>query len=123
MLYRFIPIAFGLKNAPATLQRALDDIFVSARWKLTLVYLSDIVVFSKPPADHIGHVRRVLRLLYETGVIIKLKKYMFTAQTIDCLWHAIRSYRLELEDRTTDAVAKLKHSIAQSEVLLVPRSV
>lgn len=56
-------MSFGLENAPASFQKAMDVILASGRCQFTLVYLKDIVVFSKSPADHIEQVRRVLELL------------------------------------------------------------
>ena len=45
--FRYTRMPFGLKNAPATFQRALDIILSGARWQICLVYLDDVIVFPK----------------------------------------------------------------------------
>lgn len=64
---------FGLKNAPETIQSAIDVSLISLRWKYVLVYLNDMGVFFKPTADHIGQVTCVLQVIYLAGVTLKLK--------------------------------------------------
>ena len=46
-MYQWLRMPFGLRNAPAAVQRTMDVILASVKWKTALVYLDDIVVFSK----------------------------------------------------------------------------
>lgn len=103
----FLRRPFGLKNARATFQTAMDVMLDSLRWQFTLVYAVNIVVFSKLAANYIEQVRRVLRLLYEAGVTPKLKKCRLFAENMDYIGRVIRLTRLELAEHTTDALAKL----------------
>lgn len=84
----------------------MDVIFASVRLQLNLLYLDDIVVFSRSLAVHIEQVRRVLRLLYEAVVTIKLKKCKFFAETVDYVGHAIRPGRLEHAEHATETVTQ-----------------
>lgn len=63
-----------MKNTTEAFQRAMDVFLASDRRQFALLYVEDLIVFSNSPADHIEHVWRVLRLLYEAGVTIGLKK-------------------------------------------------
>ena len=45
--FRYKRMSFGIRNAPATFQRALDIILSGARWKTCLVYIEDVVIFSR----------------------------------------------------------------------------
>ena len=45
-LYRFLRMLFGLKNPPATFQRAVDIILSRTKWGTALVYLDDVIVYS-----------------------------------------------------------------------------
>jgi len=65
---------FGPANAPATFQRALDIILSGVKWQSCLIYLDDVIVYSKTDEEHIGHVDHVLRLLREAGVTLRLPK-------------------------------------------------
>lgn len=108
-LYRFTKIPVPPTNASATFQGALDVVLVSIRKKFALVYSSDIVVFAKPPANHIKKIRCELGLLYKAGVNLKLKRRKFFVETNDYLSHVIRPSRVKLAEYTTDGVAKLEH--------------
>ena len=54
---------FGLRNAPATFQRAIDIELSGLRWQTCLIYLDDVIVFSKDTKEHVAHVDQVLTLL------------------------------------------------------------
>ena len=47
-LFRFISMPFGLNNAPAAFQRAVDFILPWVKWETALVYLDDFIIYSKP---------------------------------------------------------------------------
>jgi hypothetical protein len=63
--YEFSVMPFGLSNAPATFQRLMNSILATEMHEFVLVYLDDILVFSKSPEEHAKHLRRVLLKLRE----------------------------------------------------------
>ena len=79
---------FGLTNAPATFQRGLDMIFTKFKWKTCLVYLDDVIIFSRTPEEHIRHVDEVLACLSAAGVTLKISKCKFFTKTVE-----YRTYR------------------------------
>ena len=68
---------FGLKNAPATFQRAVDIILSQVRWQYAPVYLDDVIVYSKTLQEHFTHMRTILGMLKGAGVSLKLPKCHF----------------------------------------------
>ena len=70
--YQFRVLCFGLTNAPATFQSVMNGIFAKHIGKSVLVYLDDILVFSKTPEEHSRHLRTVLELLREHQFKAKL---------------------------------------------------
>lgn len=72
-LFQCTRMPFGLQNAPATFQRATDVISALVKWQAALVYLHDIVVFSKSITEHAAHLRTVLTHLKNSAVVLKLK--------------------------------------------------
>lgn len=88
--YQSVCMLFGLKNLPTTLQRAMDVIMLSVNWQSALVYLADIVVFSKSFKQNLDNLRKVLTLLENNGVIFKQKRFTFFAETIKYLSHVIK---------------------------------
>jgi hypothetical protein len=68
---------FGLVNAPATFQRAMDIFLSRVLWQSSIVYLDDIIVFFTSTETHIHGVDEVLTILKAAGVSLNLKKCAF----------------------------------------------
>jgi len=64
------------------------------KWQSCLIYLEDVIVYSKTGDEHVGHVDRVLRLLRDAGVTLRLRKCRFFRRTVEYLWHEIKPGRL-----------------------------
>ena len=92
--YRFVRMPFGLKNAPATFQRAVDIILSRVKWQHALVYLDDAIVYSRTVEAHFEPVREVLTLLQAAGVSLKLRKCSFFETSVDYLGHVVRPGKL-----------------------------
>ena len=60
--FQYIKMPFGLSNAPATFQRALDNILTNYIWKTRAIYVDDVIIFSKNVIEHIRHVYEVLSI-------------------------------------------------------------
>lgn len=54
---------FGLKNAPSTFQRAMDNVFRNLIGKSCLVYMDDIIIFGSGITEHLQNLRRVFQKL------------------------------------------------------------
>lgn len=72
--YRLTRVPLGLKDAPETFQRVEDVILTTMKWQVALVYLEDIVIFSKTAKGYSKDVRQVLTLGKDAGVTVKLRK-------------------------------------------------
>ena len=89
--FRFIRMPLGLTNAPATFQRTIDILLSRYRWQSCLVYLDDIIIFSKNKEDHLRHVEQVLSAMNCAGVTLKLSKCSFFTDRVKYLGHIIKS--------------------------------
>ena len=67
----------GLTNAPATFQRLANLIMAGLTWHSCLVYLDDIIIYSKTFEDHCRHVDQVLSRLVDANLTLKLEKSHF----------------------------------------------
>ena len=85
--YRVLP--FGLTNAPATFQYVMNQIFAPYLDQFVLVYLDDILIFSKTEEEHLQHVQRVFHILREQKLYAKLKKCQFMTDSLLYLGHII----------------------------------
>ena len=72
--YEYNRMPFGLTNAPATFQRLMDKVLKDVLYKFALVYLDDIIVFSRTMDEHMAHLEIVFNLLAEAGLKLKTKK-------------------------------------------------
>jgi hypothetical protein len=62
---------FGLTNAPATFQAAMNDIFGHLLRKCVLIFVDDILVYSKTLEEHKGHLQLVFSILQEHNLFLK----------------------------------------------------
>jgi Reverse transcriptase (RNA-dependent DNA polymerase) len=81
--------AFGLRNWPETLQRFMDITLAGLSWKICLVYLDDIIIFSITKEKHLEHMDAVLHRPYRAGLSLNLKKRYFLGDTVSYLGHVI----------------------------------
>ena len=101
--YRHLRMLFGLKGAPATFQRALDIILSRVLWQVCLVYLDDVIVFSRSDAEHARHLDTALSLLRSAGISLKLNKCGFFRPKVHYLGHVISPGNLCVADTAADA--------------------
>ncbi len=73
-LFEFKVLSFGLTNAPAVFQREMNKVF--GHLPFVLVYLDDILVFSKTPEEHVQHLRQVLEVLRREKLYAKMSKVL-----------------------------------------------
>ncbi|KAJ9515361.1 hypothetical protein QJQ45_006622 [Haematococcus lacustris] len=102
--FEFTVMPFGLCNAPATFQRLMNDIFRQELDDCVIVYLDDILIFSRSHADHAQHLRRVLGLLQEHKLYAKLSKCEFGLSQTEFLGHIISSTGIACDPKKITAV-------------------
>jgi hypothetical protein len=102
--YEFNVMPFGLTNAPATFQTLMNDIFRDLLDVCVIVYLDDILVYSKNEEDHEQHLRQVLERLKEHQLYAKLSKCTFFANSIEYLGHIIDGEGLRPNPRIVQAL-------------------
>ena len=87
--YEFVVVPFGLTNAPATFMCLMNNVFSRYLDKFVLVFLDDILVYSKNEEENEEHLRLTLQLLRENRLYAKLSKCDFYGDKIQYLGHII----------------------------------
>jgi hypothetical protein len=76
--FMYEKITFGLMNAGATFQRAMDIAFVSEKDKFIVIYLDDITIFSKYDDEHLQHLKKIFQKCRSYGISLNPKKSHFS---------------------------------------------
>lgn len=72
--YEYLVMPFGLTNAPVVFQSLVNDVLPDMLNINVLVYLDDILIFSKTKQGHVQHVCQVLQRLLENQLFVKAEK-------------------------------------------------
>jgi hypothetical protein len=84
-----VAIPFGLTNAPATFMFLMNNVLSKFLEKIVLVFIDDILIYSKNREEHEEHLRLVLQVLREHHLYSKFSKCDFFQKQIHYLGHAI----------------------------------
>ncbi|KAJ9528398.1 hypothetical protein QJQ45_020321 [Haematococcus lacustris] len=96
--FQYKVLCFGLTNAPATFQRVMNRIFEKQLLAGTiLVYLDDILVMSRSPAEHVQHLREVLQVMKDNNLYAKLSKCEFNKPELKFLGHIVGRHGIAVD--------------------------
>ena len=97
-------MSFGLTNAPATFSRLMNSIFMEYLDKFVVVYLDDILIYSKNKGEHFEHLRLVLEKLKEHRLYAKFSKCEFWLPEVTYLGHVISGKGIAVNPERVQAV-------------------
>ena len=80
---------FGLTNAPATFHRLMEACLGDMHLKWVIIYLDDIIIFTKTPKEHIEILRGVFQKRHEAGPKLKPKKCKLFKTRISYIGHIV----------------------------------
>ena len=109
---------FGLNNASATFQRLMNEILRDYFRKFVIVYLDDIIIFSKDKKSHRRHVRKVLNKIREAKLKIKLLKCQWFKKKIKFVRHRISKEGIQPDE---DNIKKIRECTSPRDVKGVRR--
>src|SRR5271170_5481909 len=102
--YEFLVMPFGLTNAPATFMTLINDIFHEFLDQFVIIYLDNILIYSKTKEKHLKHVHLVLRKLKEHCLYGKLSKCEFMKNEVKYLGHYISAKGISVNHRKIEAI-------------------
>lgn len=107
--YEFTWLPFGLKNAPAIFQRALDDILRKFIGKTCYVYIDDIIIFSKDEESHFGHLREIFSTLAAANMSVQLDKCKFLEKEVEFLGFKVTEHGISTIKERVDAIVNVPY--------------
>lgn len=106
--YEFLRLPFGLKNAPATFQRCVDDILRQYIGKCAYVYIDDVLIYSADPEQHIKDVTNIVQTLHSANMKISEGKSNFFQTKTEFLGHIINNGRITVDPSKIEAIDRYK---------------
>lgn len=105
--YEYLRMPFGLKNAPATFQRMMNNVLREELSRnVCLVYLDDIIVYSKTKQEHINKLQQVFEALRKASLKVNVNKCVFMAEEIEFLGHILTKDGLKPNEKKIEAIQK-----------------
>ena len=105
-LYEWNVLPQGLCNSPPSFQRVMCDV-LSKCTRFSLVYLDDIVIYSRSYQEHLMHLEQVLNALREHLLTLNLDKCEIARSSIEYLGHIITETRMTPLPNKIDAILSL----------------
>jgi hypothetical protein len=86
-LYEFLVMSFGLTNAPAYFMYLMNSVFMTELDNFVVVFIDDIIIYSKSEKDHAKHLRVVLQRLRDHKLYAKFSKCKFWLKSVKFFGH------------------------------------
>jgi len=96
--FQFKRLPFGLIDSPCVFQSLMNAALNSLLGVSALVYLDDIIIYSKNENEHLGHIVAALKKIRDAGLKIKLQKSEFFKKEIKFLGHVISGDGVKVDD-------------------------
>jgi hypothetical protein len=115
--YEFIVMSFGLTNAPAAFMGAMNRMFHESLDNFVVMFLDDILIYSKSEEEHERHLRLVLSALRKNNQFYgKLKKCAFWLSEVAFLGHVISQQGIAVDPKNVAVVVEWKRPSSVSEI-------
>ncbi|CAI7884127.1 unnamed protein product [Closterium sp. NIES-53] len=120
--YEYLVMPFGLTNTPATFQAEMNHILRPLLDECVVVYLDNILIYSRDMKQHIEHLQRVFEILRREKFYVKLSKSRFALKKIQFLGHMVSAQGVHVGPKKIEAQAmeQLKTALTSAPVLILP---
>lgn len=103
-LYQFKVMPMGLTNAPATFQRLMEMVLRGLPWKICLVYLDDVLIYSRSFEEHLRHLEEVFRRFQASDLKLNPAKCCLAKDHVRFLGHIVSKNGIQPDPRNVESV-------------------
>ncbi|KAL0534796.1 hypothetical protein IC582_029090 [Cucumis melo] len=114
--YEFIVMSFGLTNAPAVFMDLMNRVFREFLDTFVIVFIDDILIYSKTEAEHEEHLRIVVQTLRDNKLYAKFSKCEFWLKQVSFLGHVVSKAGVSVDPAKIEAVTGWTRPSTVSEV-------
>ena len=114
--YEFTVVPFGLTNAPGFFMSEMNTMFSDFIEDFMIIYLDDILIYSKSWDEHLNHLRKVLQRLRENKFYAKLKKCVFGVQEVEYLGFILKDNTVLVDPSKVEAVRSWMPPMSKRDV-------
>jgi hypothetical protein len=114
--FMYAKMPFGLINAGALFQRAMDIDFVVEKYKFIVIYLDDITLHSASDEEHLKHLRRAFKKCRKFRISLNPKKSNFSMEEGKLLGHIISKEVIKVDPNRVEGILKISIPISKQEV-------
>ncbi|CAO1940470.1 unnamed protein product [Urochloa humidicola] len=115
-LYEYTVMSFGLTNAPTHFMYLMNSIFFEELDVFVIIFIDDILIFSKTEEEHAKHIRIVLQKLRDHRLYAKLSKCEFWLKRVPFLGHILSKNGVEVDPSKVNDVLNWKQPKNVKEV-------
>ena len=115
----YAEMPFSLMNAGATFQRAMDIAFVGEIGKFVVIYMDDIIVYSRFDREHIHHLEKNFIKCRKFGISLNPKKSNFALEEGKLLAHIISKDGIKIDPERVSAILKVGKPRSKKEIVIL----
>ena len=114
--YEFLVMSFGLTNAPAAFMDLMNQVFCPYLDRFVIVFIDDILVYSRSELEHERHLGLVLQTLRRHQLYAKFNKCEFWLSRVGFLGHVVSADGIYVDPQKVEAVANWEKPTTMTEV-------
>jgi len=114
--YEYTVVPYGLTNAPGVFMNLMNRLFMKYLDKFMVVFIDDILIFSKSKEEHAEHLRIVLQILRENQLYAKFNKCEFWLYQVAFLGHIVSGRGVEVDPSKIESVMSWSQPTSPTEI-------
>ena len=114
--YEFVVMSFGLTNAPAVFMELMNRVFKECLDMFVIVFIDDILIYSRTDLEHEEHLRKVLTTLREHKLYAKFSKCEFWLRQVSFLGHVVSKDGISVDPTKVEAITKWERPTTVTEI-------